>query len=547
MKTKKFGFTLIELLVVISIIGVLAALSLVGLRSAKGNAKKVQWKSDVRGIGQSIESYAMDNGEKKPLSNGDGTIECLTEGLKTGKILTDGQYLSSIPFNKYFTNGNTNDINNDKCYQYSCPITDSDCYVYLKPPTTETNPDPIITCTGENCTISNPTKMVTQIAAGTAHTCALKIDHTVICWGNNYNGELGDNTTTRRLTPVVVKDVGGSGQLNSVTAITAGGSFTCALKSDKTVVCWGDDQFGQLGNDNTAMQSTTPVLVKNVEVSGILSSVIQIEAGRYHACALKSDKTVVCWGYNHKGQIGDGTSNTNRLIPVDVVNVAGSGQLNQVTAITAGEDHTCALMASESVVCWGDKSNALGYYIGLNDIKIPTIVKNVGGSDQLSSVTAISAGNFHTCALKLDKSVVCWGENMFGQLGLNNDQYYTNPKVVKDVMPSSGNLSNITAISAGGFHTCALKSDNSMVCWGGNEKGQIGKNSSGEIWVAPPVFVKNIESTGQLDLVTILGTGYTHSCALKVNQTLACWGMNYSGQLGDGTRVDKMIPVQVQL
>jgi alpha-tubulin suppressor-like RCC1 family protein len=175
-----------------------------------------------------------------------------------------------------------------------------------------------------------------KIVVGTAHKCALTAPGGVKCWGYNYYGQLGDNTTTQRLTPVDV-----SGLSNGVTAIAAGNSHTCALTVAGGVKCWGYNFYGQLG-DNTVIQRLTAV-----DVLGLTSGVTAIAAGIYHSCALNTAGGVKCWGYNSDGELGD-TTTTQRLTPVDVAGLASG-----VISITAGELHTCAQTTARGVKCWG--------------------------------------------------------------------------------------------------------------------------------------------------------------------------------------------------
>ena len=173
-------------------------------------------------------------------------------------------------------------------------------------------------------------------SAGLYHTCALLSTGAVKCWGYNQYGQLGDNSQTQRLTPVDV-----SGLSSGVTAISAGIYHTCALLSTGAVKCWGYNVYGQLG-DNSKTQRLTPV-----DVSGLSSGVTAISASGYHTCALLSTGAVKCWGYNPYGQLGD-NSQTNRLTPVDV-----SGLSSGVTEISASFFHTCALLSTGAVKCWG--------------------------------------------------------------------------------------------------------------------------------------------------------------------------------------------------
>ena len=191
---------------------------------------------------------------------------------------------------------------------------------------------------------SNP-GLQAAITTSWHHTCALKGGR-VYCWGRNYFGQLGDNTTTDRTTPTLVADgaMGNSG----VTAIDAGWGHTCALKGGK-VYCWGENWDGQLGN-GTNTNSITPTLVADGAIGN--SGVTAIDAGAWHTCALKGGK-VYCWGYNDYGQLGNGT-NTNSTTPTLVAD--GAMGNSGVTAIAAGGRHTLGLKGTACLFAWGENS-----------------------------------------------------------------------------------------------------------------------------------------------------------------------------------------------
>jgi alpha-tubulin suppressor-like RCC1 family protein len=267
----------------------------------------------------------------------------------------------------------------------------------------------------------------------------------VKCWGKNSSGQLGDGTTTYRYTPVDV-----IGLSSGVAKLTLGWSHTCAVTVSGGAKCWGWNIYGQLG-DGTTTNRNTPI-----DVSGLSSGVAALAGGQWHTCAVTAGGGVKCWGYNSRGQLGDGTT-TKRSTPVDVTGL-GSG----VTALAAGGQHTCALTTNGGVKCWGanrygqlgDGTNA-GHYT-------PVAVSGLG-----SGVTALAAGEDYTCALTVSGGVKCWGANYAGELGDGTATDRNRPVTV------SGLDSGATNLTAGREHACALVAGRT-VCWGQDGSGQLG-------------------------------------------------------------------------
>ena len=367
-------------------------------------------------------------------------------------------------------------------------------------------------CLGAMPGYAAPLSGIGKIAAGGDHTCALTTAGGVKCWGNNVVGQLGDNSTTQRLTPVDVV-----GLASGVSAIAVGGYHTCALTTAGGVKCWGGNYDGQLG-DNSTTNRLMPA-----DVTGLTSGVAAIALGINFTCALTTAGGMKCWGTNYFGQLGD-NSTTQRLTPVDVTGLASG-----VTDIATGGRHTCALTTAGGVKCWGlNISGELGDNSTTQRF-VPVDVKGLA-----SGVTAIATGVEHTCALATAGGVKCWGWNYYGQLGDNSIWTRLTPVDVTDL------ASGVTAIDTGTSHTCALTTAGGVKCWGPNGYGQLGDNSV-EFRLIP------VGVTGLASGVVAIAAGFDHTCALTTAGGVKCWGGNYNGQIGDNSITNRLTPVDVIL
>ncbi|MBK9926400.1 MAG: DUF11 domain-containing protein [Anaerolineales bacterium] len=333
----------------------------------------------------------------------------------------------------------------------------------------------------------------TALSSGIFHDCGFTASTGVRCWGANDQGQLGDGTTTDHLTaPVNV-----SGLTSGVSSISAGYEYTCALTQQGGVKCWGDNTAGQLG-DGTTTDRATPV-----NVSGLTSGIAAISAGYQHTCALTTTGAVKCWGSNSNGQLGDGTT-TNRTSPVTVSGL-GSG----VVAISAGGEHTCALLATGGVKCWGnDAQGQVGDGALSNARTTPLDVSGL-----TSGVKKVSAGWSHTCALLTSGGVKCWGNNYNGQLGNGSNGNQNTPVDV------SGLSSNVAVISTGYSHTCAVTNAGGVKCWGDNSYNQLGDGTTTAH--NSPVDVSGLTSGVVAGGMSV---GSYHACVLILDGTLKCWG-----------------------
>lgn len=297
-------------------------------------------------------------------------------------------------------------------------------------------------------------------------------------------------------------------------SISAGAYHTCAVLGNGAVKCWGRNDVGQLGNRSNVSRSYP------VQVAGLTAGVIGISAGRTHTCAVTISGAAKCWGDNQSGQLGNGSNiDSNRPVAVRGLN-------NGVASISAGSDHTCAVLIAGGVKCWG-----AGGYGRLGDgsnasSNVPLNVVDLG-----TQVKSIAAGGFHTCALLVDGVVKCWGWSVNGQLGNGSTFDVDGPVTVID-------LDEAVAISTGSLHTCALTTAGELKCWGSNGQKQLGRSRIQQS--ASPLVVSGLGD----DITTISSSG-SSSCAMSSAGIAKCWGWNQFGGLGDGTTISRHQPVQV--
>ncbi len=363
-------------------------------------------------------------------------------------------------------------------------------------------------------------KTVLSVATGGSHSLALCSDGTIAAWGANSSGQLGDNSNTSRTTPVAV-DAGSASALynKTVVAIAAGGSHSLALCSDGTVAAWGYGDNYQLGN-SARTNSYKPILVsKTAGVSALHAKmVVAIAAGGDHSMALCSDGTLAAWGENQYGQIGDNTSGTDRTVPVAVNTTLGVSHLHgqTVTGIATAWDSSFALCADGSVTAWGHNSDGT---LGNNTATHHPAPVAVSYSGVLLNrdVVALGGGGRHGLALCSDGSLASWGSNAFGQTGNNSTAtYFIQPAKVSTASGTSALFNKtVVEIASGSQHNLVLCSDGTLVSWGNNEYGQLGEGTSTSLWRVP-VAVNTSRLDPQEKFVTIKngGNGGSHSLAV---------------------------------
>jgi alpha-tubulin suppressor-like RCC1 family protein len=306
--------------------------------------------------------------------------------------------------------------------------------------------------------------------------------------------------------------------LTGVTAMGAGTAHTCAQTS-AGLQCWGRNAEGQLGLDRSDPFISTPTIVTGATARSL-------GLGREHSCIVDASGAR-CWGGNTRGQVGDG-STTPRPRPVAV-----EGLVAAPVQVAARGSHTCALLETGQVQCWGDNSFGQLGTGASSSAPAPTPRLVVAIDDAVE----VAAGSTHTCARRRSGEVWCWGSNAFGQVG---------DGTVRNERPQptrAGSLTDATQLTAGVDHSCALDAAGAVWCWGNNTDGQLGIDNTvpgGVIEMPTPTRVASLDPADRI------GAGDAHTCVRLAGGGYRCWGFNESGQLGDGTMSATFTPVAVE-
>jgi alpha-tubulin suppressor-like RCC1 family protein len=363
-----------------------------------------------------------------------------------------------------------------------------------------------------------------HLSLGGAHACIYTDKDQLRCWGRNDNHQLGFLSSSIGDDELpVTSDLVSTS--GRIIQVSSGGFHTCVLYDSGSVHCWGSGEYGKTGQLSTGDRSALSSNI--VDVGG---DVIQISAGPNHTCAVLDNFNVRCWGNGTFGALGYG--NTEDIGDDETPASAGDVSLNgEFKQVGTGVGYSCALTRYGDVKCWGSAYHGkLGYgnnlIIGDNETPSSLGFVNLG-----QGASQIAVGNFHACALKMDNTVTCWGSGTNGQLGYGNTEH-----IGDDETPAGADVSlsgPAQQITAGSDQTCALLMDGSVQCWGRGPDGALGYGSS--------------ESIGDDELVSSAGTlnldgkraiyieaGNEFTCAYMEDRSIYCWGDNNFGQLGYG-------------
>ena len=365
---------------------------------------------------------------------------------------------------------------------------------------------------------------MSRLASGRGFSCRVLDSGHVTCWGLNTAGQLGNGYSDVSSTePVLVSDI------STATAVSIGSSHACALLQDTSVKCWGLGTSGQLGNGSNTSRPSPVAVCADSGCTTPLTGVTALSLGYQSSCALLAAGTVSCWGDNSNWQLG-ADPDTSVTTSTHARNVPG---LSGVKMIGAGEMHVCAVVADDTVKCWGlGSSGQLGN--GAFSNAGPTSVSLAG----VSTVSAVIGGYGYTCVVKKSDSVVgCWGSNWKGQTGSGTGTMYE----ASLVTPQIGGVDvKAKAISVSGENTCVVTDDDQVACWGGYLNGGTARPTGfGNTFYARELLSGSAGATA-------VAVGDRHGCIIVTDGTMKCWGRNElnngdgAGALANGSTVNSL-------
>jgi hypothetical protein len=376
--------------------------------------------------------------------------------------------------------------------------------------------------TGLRCSV---TPCVLALAAGGSHVCALLEDHTVRCWGGNASGELGTGsvdggvvTPAQTATPTAVQGIAGATQV-AAGGYGSGFGTSCVVTADGAVWCWGSNQNGALGIGAAADAGPPPML--SVEPMRLdAPSVGQLALGGMFGCAVVGDGGIAFWGDNSQNELGRQLDAGSWDPTPTLVALPGPA-----ASVATGKHHACALLRSGTVACWGAADHGEIGEVVDGGVATPQLVTGL-------VATQITAGEVSTCAITSAGGVACWGGNQGGQLGRGDSDAAAIDPTPQPVSLPTGTTALQIAGAVGS--TCALLSDRTVWCWGDNAYGELGTGSAVPGFSPRPAPVQ-----GLVNVVSIAsGPGGWTTCALLQNGSARCWGVNSADQLGVDTSGD---------
>ncbi len=401
-----------------------------------------------------------------------------------------------------------------------------------------------------------PGETIIQVSLGGGHSAALTSEGRLFTWGDNSAGELGDGTTRDKYTPTEITSRFSLATGDKIISVSLGYNYSAALTSSGRLFTWGYNWDGQLGDgtttgDRTSNRSTPTEITSRISLA-TGDKIIQVSLGNSHSAALTSSGRLFTWGYNEFGQLGVGIRTRNRSTPTEITSRISLATGDKIISVSLGYDHSAALTSNGRLFIWGrNDSGQLGDGTETQRYT-PTEITNHFSLSTGDKIIQVSLGDVHSAALTSSGRLFTWGNNLYGQLGDGttiSDRTTTERSTPTEITNrfSLATGDKIIQVSLGYNHSAALTSEGRLFTWGNNADGQLGDGTTffDAIDKYTPTEITNRFSLATEDKIISVSLGSYHSAALTSSGRLFTWGINYSNQLGDGTNTNRSTPTEI--
>jgi uncharacterized repeat protein (TIGR02543 family) len=388
-----------------------------------------------------------------------------------------------------------------------------------------------------NSILLNVDETITQVSLGSIHSSALTSNGRLFTWGRNTSGQLGDGTTTQRNSPVEITAGLNLISGETITQVSLGSSHSSALTSSGRLFTWGYNYYGQLGDGTTTDRNLPTNITARFNLS-VGETITQVSLGISLSSALTSSGRLFTWGSNSFGQLGDGTT-TDRNLPTNITARFNLSVGETIHQVTLGGAHSSLLTSRGRLFIWGFNTDGRLGVGTTTDRSTPTEINARFNLNEGETIALVSLGDGHSSAATSTGRLFTWGSNGNGQLGDGTTTQRNSPvEITAGLNLISGET--ITQLSLGGFHSSALTSNGRLFTWGHNRNGQLGDGTTTDRNLPTNITARFNLSVGET--ITQVSLGNSHSSALTSTGRLFTWGMNFYGQLGDGTTTDRKTP-----
>ena len=380
---------------------------------------------------------------------------------------------------------------------------------------------------------------------GNLHSSYLSLSGRVFTWGNNDFGQLGDNSTTDRLVPTEITSNFSFAFIDKIVNVSLGSKNSSAISSSGRVFTWGNNDFGQLG-DNSTTDRLVPIEITSNFNLAFNDKIVRLSLGEFHSSAISSSGRVFTWGSNKSGQLGD-NSTTDRLVPIEITSNFELDSEDKIVNLSLGFLHSSALSSSGRVFTWG--SNYEGQLGSWTDRPaINSLPNEITSNFDLAfndKIVSISLGEFHSSAISSSGRVFTWGSSSSGELGNGEVQDYkfTPTEITRNFVIDSND--KIVSISLGFRHSSALSSSGRVFTWGDNNQGQLGSGTNQSVINSLPNEITSNFDLASYSKIVSISLGEFHSSAISSTGRVFTWGFNNSGQLGDSSTTNRNLPTEI--